>query len=258
FERDRNHVFIGSSYMYMTAKDYLKIGQLVMNNGMWKGKQLIPEFYIKLLHAVAPGVEKLAVGGTSAARSYSMQATTNLPILGRNLEPEYDDLPSDAILFLGHQGQLIVASPSQKLVIVRLAMDKSTQFRKRTFFRAIKELIKSNKSGHYFTAGDKKDPALKAPPPNDGSHGALHIMDILKVPLLIRSYTAKEYCSCRFVVGRTHDACYADIALSMPVMPQIQVKDGDNGTKKIMTKFYVGDENTAEFSGEKFGCRLIN
>lgn len=258
FERDRNNVFIGSSYMYMTATDYLKIGKLVVNGGMWEGKQLIPASYMKLLHTVAPGVEKLAVGGTSSARSYSMQATTNMPILGRNLESEYDDLPTDSILFLGHQGQMIVASPSQKLVIVRLAMDKSTQFRKRFFFSAIKDLIKTNKAGDYVVAGDHKDPKLVAPPPNEGSHGTIHLMDLFKVPLLIRSYTAKEYCSCRFVVGRTHEACFADVGLTMPVMPQIHVTDGENGTKKIMTKFFIGDENTAEFTGEKFGCRLIN
>ncbi len=258
FERDRNNIFVGSSYAYMTATDYLKIGQLVVNGGMWEGKQLIPAFYMKLLHTVAPGVEKLAVGGTSSARSYSMQATTNMPILGRNLEPEYEDLPTDAILFLGHQGQLIVASPSQKLVIVRLAMDKSTQFRKKTFFAAIKELIKTNNAGSYIVAADNKDPKLTTPPPKEGSLGSIQPLDLFKVPLLIRSYTAKEYCSCRFVVGRSHEACYADVALTMPVMPQIHVTDDENGTKKIMTKFFIGDENTAEFTGEKFGCRLVN
>jgi CubicO group peptidase (beta-lactamase class C family) len=258
FERDRNNIFIGSSYIYMSAPDYLKIGQLIMNNGLWNGKQIIPEFYIKLLHTVAPGVDKIAVGGTSSARAYSMQATTNLPILGRGLEPEYEDLPLDAILLLGHQGQLIVASPSQKLVIVRLAMDKGAKFKKKTFFSAVKDLINSTDAGAYTTAGDHKNPALKSPKPSEGLTGKLHIMDLFKVPLLIRSYAAKEYCSCRFVVGRSHEDCYDDVALTMPIMPQIHVTDGENGTKKITTTFFIGDENTTEFTGEKFGCRLVN
>lgn len=74
---------------------------------------------------VAPGVSAQALPGTSQTRAYSSRLTTNLPIPARGLPSEYADLPTDALLMIGHQGQLVVASPSQKLVIVRLAVRSS-------------------------------------------------------------------------------------------------------------------------------------
>lgn len=243
FERDQKNVFIGSSYIYMKPRDYLKIGQLIIADGKWNGKQLIPEFYIKLLHTVAPGVEKQALSGSSSTRAYSVHATTNLPIVNRKIKSEYQDLPPDAIVLLGHQGQLLVASPSKKLVILRLATDKGSKFNRNTFFNAVKNRV----------SGDDKDAPLKEAAVENNSKGSLHLRDLFKVPALIRRYTAKEYCSCRFVVGRSHEACFADIALTMPMMPQINLE-----SKKVTTKFFIGDAAAAEFTGQKFGCRLLN
>ena len=258
FERDRNQIFIGSSYLYMSAFDYLKIGKLIMNNGKWNGLQLIPEFYIKLLHTVSPGVEKKALDGSSQARAYSVQATTNLPIMSRKLEPEYKDLPLDSVLLLGHQGQMIISSPSEKMVVVRLAMDKGSSFKRSNFLSAVKDLVKTV-SVNYQSAGDQRNPKLSSPDPAIKSSGKLHLLDLFKIPQLIRRYTAKEYCSCRFVVGRSDVDCTQDVGFSMPVMPQIKITDGEKpGTKIIKTHFRIGDENTAEFSGEKFGCRLTD
>lgn len=256
FERDSRGVFIGSSYIYMTAPDYVKIGELIMNNGKWSGQQIIPEFYVQLLHTLAPGVSLTALEGTSSARAYSAQATTNLPIEIRKMNSEHPDLPTDAILLLGHQGQVMAVSPKEKLVILRLALDKGAAFKRNVFFSSVKELIKSTQPDYKTAADSSFYKESESIPTQSLINTKLNIKDLWKVPLLIRRYTAKEYCSCRFVVGRSHEACFADVALTMPVMPQIHVTNGENGTKKIRTKFFIGDENSAEFTGEKFGCRL--
>ena len=258
FERDRNGIFIGSSYIYMKAEDFLKMGHLIVNRGKWDHKQIVPEFYMDLLHRVSFGVKQTALQETAAARAYSVQATTNLPIEGRNLPSEYESLPTDSILFLGHQGQLIAASPSQKLVIVRLAMDKGARFKREDFFTAVKELIlKTDRT--YVTAQSNENSPRKVETVKSSFKGKLNILELVNIPQLIRSFTAKEFCSCRFVVGRSHEACYADIALTMPVMPQIHISGGAAAeTKTVKTQFFIGDETSAEFTGKKFGCRLIN
>jgi len=75
----------------------------------------------------------------------------------RGLPSEYADLPTDALLMIGHQGQLVVASPSQKLVIVRLAMDKGSSFDRKQFFGKVARLVEA-KSGPLLTA-QKENPA---------------------------------------------------------------------------------------------------
>jgi CubicO group peptidase (beta-lactamase class C family) len=258
FERDINNVFIGSSYIYMTALDYLRVGELIMNGGKWNQQQIIPEFYVKLMHTLAPGVSLTPLDGTSSARAYSAQLTTNLPIEIRKMNSEHPDLPTDAVLLLGHQGQVMAVSPSEKLVILRLAFDKGAAFKRNPFLAAVKRLITVNQPDYKTAADMRSFKESESKPTQSLINTKLNILDLWKVPLLIRRYTAKEYCSCRFVVGRTHEACYFDVGLTMPVMPKIDVIDGEKGMKKIVTQFFIGDENTAEFTGEKFGCRILN
>lgn len=81
----------------------------------------------------------------------------------------------------------------------------------------------------------------------------LKFTDLLTIPKLIKNYTAKEYCSCRFVVGRSTEACHADVARSMPVMPRIT-----EGVDFIETNFFFDESSKAIFKGSKFGCALLS
>ena len=41
-EPDAVGVFVGSSFSYMTARDWAKFGQLYLQDGVWRGEQLLP------------------------------------------------------------------------------------------------------------------------------------------------------------------------------------------------------------------------
>lgn len=259
FERDLKGTFIGSSYVYATPSEFIKIGQLLMNKGAWDGKQVIPVDYVKLMNTVAPGVEKVALEGTSQTRSYSVQLTTNLPIKGRNLPSEYADLPEDALLMIGHQGQFIIASPSQKLVILRLSMDKAKYDRK-PVLKAVSEFIKS-KGLNYVTVRDhmkeSEDKITENPVQlNAKKSEKLKISDYAKVPRLMMTLAAKEYCSCRFVVKRSRKWCIDDLKSSLPVVPVLIVSSKAKKVAALLGAGISGRYAIAEFHGEKFGCTV--
>ncbi|MFO0663920.1 MAG: serine hydrolase [Polyangiaceae bacterium] len=257
FEQDSKGVFVGSSYVYLTARDFAKVGTLFVDRGKVNGKAIIPSWYFDLMTQVAPGVNAKALAGTSQTRAYSTQLTTNRPITGRGLPSEYKDLPADALLMIGHQGQLVVASPSQKLVIVRLAMDKGGAFDRKQFFSKVLRLVEA-KSGPMMTA-EKENPAQyngnpTAPVVEDEPDGAA-LRDYFKVPHLIRAMAAKEYCSCIHVVGRKEDECKADLKVSLPVLPSLKVHE-DKSVSAVLGTGIFGKRSVATYRGPALGCTL--
>lgn len=251
-ETSKNGFFIGSSYIYLSPEDYLKVGELIVNKGFWNKKRIIPADYFKLMNQVAPGVQKEAIEGSSTSRAYGSQVTTNLPISDRHMNSEYGDLPQDSLLMIGHQGQLLIASPSQKLVILRLAMDKGSSLDRKQWFQYINEFLNSQ-SIHLDLAKTHdvfKESESNMKPTGDVPN-KLKFSDLFKLPRLIRRYTAKEFCSCYFVVKRSKEACSRDIAVSMPVLPEIKIDEN-----QIKTQFFIGDQDRALYLGQKQGCQI--
>ena len=255
FEQDSTGTFVGSSYVYMTPSDYIKIGQLLMNKGRVGKKQIIPEWYFEQMTKTAYGVQEKALIGTDPERSYSNQITTNLPITGRGLLSQYPDLPEDALIMIGHQGQLIIASPSQKLLILRLAMDKKDNIDRQELFSRVKKLL--IETGHDVTVARDahieeyqhyiRPDHLKAP-------GTASLEEYLQVPRLIRALAAKEMCSCLLVEKRSMDQCKDDLKTMLPILPRFTVSE----TGVVKARLGLGNKSsTAKFVSENLGCTLI-
>jgi CubicO group peptidase (beta-lactamase class C family) len=253
FEQDSHGTFVGSSYFYMTPSEYAKIGQLLANKGKWGGVQIIPAWYFAQMNQVAPGVVLNALPGTSPSRAYSMQVTTNLPIGGRGMtNSEYPDLPADSLLMIGHQGQLVIASPSENLVIVRMATDKGDPFNpfRRAFFTAIKGYLEEDFGIKLAVAGGSGPPALPAEAAGKAKFG-----DYFKVPKLISEFYAKEFCSCYFVVGRNEEQCRNDLKTDLPIF---SIFSRINEKKKQITASFTGLKPAkAVYKGERLGCTLV-
>jgi len=107
-EADAAGTFVGSSYMYATARDWARMGLLLARDGVWNGNRILPEGFVALMHQP---------NAASNGRYSKMQ--TWLP--GK----DNPGMPADTFFLQGHDGQTITVIPSLDLVVVRLGLTPS-------------------------------------------------------------------------------------------------------------------------------------
>ncbi|WP_339743020.1 serine hydrolase [uncultured Maricaulis sp.] len=99
-EPGENGTFQGSSYMYATAQDWARLGQLYLDNGVANGTRILPEGWYSIVAEPTP----------HSGGGYGM---------GFWLPTEATGLPRETIMMSGFQGQWGYVMPEQELVIVR-------------------------------------------------------------------------------------------------------------------------------------------
>ncbi|MEP2026275.1 MAG: serine hydrolase, partial [Reichenbachiella sp.] len=104
-ETDATGEFVGSSYAWATARDWARIGQLYLQNGVWEGKQIISKDWISFIQQPAQGSEQLYGGH-----------------FWINSGGHFPNVPLDAYSMNGFHSQRIMIIPSKELVIVRLGV----------------------------------------------------------------------------------------------------------------------------------------
>ena len=115
-ETDENGTFVGSSYLYATARDWARFGQLLLQDGVWNGEAILPSGFVAWMREQVPasngeyGKGQLWLRGSDAGTPAGVD-----PDIGYTL-------PEDTFWMLGHDGQSIAIIPSKKLVIVRLGL----------------------------------------------------------------------------------------------------------------------------------------
>ncbi len=97
---------VGSSYGWATARDWARLGQFMLQDGVWEGDTLLPPGWIDWMRQPAAGSE-----GTYGGQLW-------LP------GPDMPDLPADAYMMRGFQDQRVFILPSEQLVIARLAHEE--------------------------------------------------------------------------------------------------------------------------------------
>ncbi|MCR6499967.1 beta-lactamase family protein [Shinella sp. CPCC 101442] len=139
-EPDETGIFVGSSYMYATARDWARFSLLLLNDGVWKGERLLPEGFV-----AAMGTPSKASAGT-----YS-QMQTWLKGPGAKSDAEHG-LPADTFWLRGHDGQSATVIPSKKLAVIRLGLTPSKLgYEPQPLIRRILDIV------------DAKDATVQAP-----------------------------------------------------------------------------------------------
>lgn len=108
-EPDPSGTFVGSSFMFASARDWARFGQLYLNDGVWNGVRILPEGWVK--YSTSPAKAD-STGG------YGAQVWINAG--GANGKRPHQRLPTDAFFFMGYDQQNVAVIPSRGLVVVRL------------------------------------------------------------------------------------------------------------------------------------------
>lgn len=112
-EPDASGVFVGSSFIYATAQDWARLGQLYLQDGVWNGERLLPESWAHF--AAEPS--------GASDRQYGGQFWLNRDGANgrRRVAP---GLPEDAYYMSGHEGQFVFIIPSADMIIVRTGLTR--------------------------------------------------------------------------------------------------------------------------------------
>jgi len=103
FEPDMSGTPVGSSYLYVTARDYARFGQMFLDDGCVGEKRILPEGWVD--YTVSPASDSKDGYGA---------------FFWLNRGHTCPDAPEDMYSCQGHDGQEIYIIPSKKLVVVIL------------------------------------------------------------------------------------------------------------------------------------------
>ncbi|QPC98648.1 serine hydrolase domain-containing protein [Qipengyuania soli] len=116
-EFDASGTLIGGSLIHATARDWAKFGEMLRNKGSYRGEQLVPRAWVEEMVKPSP-----------KSPHYGLQTWLNRPLPNGEEHPLFPDrAPHSAFAMIGHMGQYVFVSPSQKLTVVRLGHSDAPQ-----------------------------------------------------------------------------------------------------------------------------------
>jgi CubicO group peptidase (beta-lactamase class C family) len=127
WEPDASGTLVGSTYLYASARDYVRFGLLYLHNGYWFGEQLFPENWVA--YTTTPVMDSEGNYGSH---------------FWLNQSNEFPGCPADLFYCEGYDGQFIFIIPSKQLVVVRTGCSPNNSFDSRTFVKKIVNSIESD------------------------------------------------------------------------------------------------------------------
>jgi CubicO group peptidase (beta-lactamase class C family) len=104
---------MGSSYVWATARDWARFGLLYLNDGVWRGRRILPADWVRYSRSPATADRRA---------EYGAQFWLKVPAPDR-IEPGRPYLvPGDAYYAAGFGAQYLTVIPSRDLVVVRLGL----------------------------------------------------------------------------------------------------------------------------------------
>jgi len=138
-ETDAAGNFVGSSFMYATARDWARFGLLYLYDGVWAGQRVLPEGWVA--YTRSPALR-------APDQKYGAHFWLQIPEEYR-CGSDARALPEDAFHAIGHEGQFITIIPSRELVLVRLGFSRyPCAWDHRRFVQLVLEAIGEGKPGN--------------------------------------------------------------------------------------------------------------
>jgi len=114
-ETDEDGTLVGSSYMYATARDWARYGLFLLQDGVWRGQEMLPRGYVAMM--ASPVAASDGQYGHGLVWLWGSDAAAP----GKNPDAAFG-IPPDTFWMEGHDGQSTAIIPSRQLVIVRLGL----------------------------------------------------------------------------------------------------------------------------------------
>lgn len=126
FEPDAADVLVGSSFLYATPYDYARFGQFYLQLAQGGQSEILPQDWYQTVSTPAASAEQ----GQYGAQFWLNTKGTR-----------FAGVPEDALMSLGHNGQVIAVLPSQNMVMVRLGWSTDGKFKPEHFIARLLEAL---------------------------------------------------------------------------------------------------------------------
>jgi len=111
-EFDASGTPLGSSFAFMSARDWARFGLLHLQNGMWDGRRVLPEGWVEYVTTPTP----------ASGSRYGAHWWINRGHPDPSKQREWPSLPAEVYTAWGHSGQYVMIDPTADLVVVRLGL----------------------------------------------------------------------------------------------------------------------------------------
>jgi CubicO group peptidase (beta-lactamase class C family) len=136
-ETDEDGTLVGSSYMYATARDWARYGQFLLQDGIWKGQEILPRGYVALM------ASPVAASGGQYGHGLVWLWGSDGVEPGKNPDSAFG-IPAGSFWMQGHDGQSTAVIPARDMVIVRLGLTPaSTHYSPQALVKALLEAAPS-------------------------------------------------------------------------------------------------------------------
>jgi CubicO group peptidase (beta-lactamase class C family) len=126
-EPDASGTFVGSSYIWASARDYAKFGMLYLNDGICNSERILPEGWVQKTTTASSG---------NRLKNYGYQFWLNGLKKNDLSKKEFPQMPDDFFYADGYKGQRIYIVPSMQLVVVRFGLNS---FDEQAFLNSLAE-----------------------------------------------------------------------------------------------------------------------
>jgi len=116
--------FLLQGYELGTGRDWLRLGLLYLQDGVWNGERILPEGWADFVRTPAPAWSQHVYGGF-----FWLNRTKRWPV------------PEDAYFMAGAGGQYAIIIPTHDLIVVRLGHYKGSEAGERALGRALELLM---------------------------------------------------------------------------------------------------------------------
>ncbi|HKX98754.1 MAG TPA: serine hydrolase [Steroidobacteraceae bacterium] len=125
-ETDPYGNFVLTGYDLGSARDWLRLGMLYLQDGVWNGERLLPAGWVEFVRTPAPAWDRPEYGGL-----FWLNRTRTWPV------------PEDAFYMSGAGGQFTIIIPTHDLVVARLGHYKGEVHGEKALARALELLLEA-------------------------------------------------------------------------------------------------------------------